>query len=66
MVDTIGRSQAEQVRYRAQTTYLTPQSGFADARAAFVSAAGDVGASTTAVANAWQAQGVTSTWAPSC
>lgn len=66
MVDTIGRSSAEQVRYQAQTNYLTPQSGFADARAAFVSAAGDVGASTTAVANAWQAQGVTSTWAPSC
>lgn len=66
LVDTIGRSSAEQVRYRAQTTYLTPQSGFADARAAFVSAAGDVGASTTAVANAWQAQGVSSTWAPSC
>jgi Zn-dependent metalloprotease len=66
LVDTIGRASAEQVRYRAQTTYLTPQSGFADARAAFVSAAGDVGASTTAVANAWQAQGVTSTWAPSC
>lgn len=66
LVDALGRSQAEQVRYRAQTTYLTPQSGFADARAAFVSAAGDVGASTTAVANAWQSQGVTSTWAPSC
>jgi Zn-dependent metalloprotease len=66
LVDTIGRSQAEQVRYRAQTTYLTPQSGFADARAAFVSAAGDVGASTTSVANAWQAQGVTATWQPSC
>lgn len=66
LVDTLGRSQAEQVRYRAQTTYLTPQSGFADARAAFVSAAGDVGASTTSVANAWQAQGVTATWQPSC
>lgn len=66
LVDTIGRSAAEQVRYRAQTTYLTPQSGFADARAAFVSAAGDVGVSTTSVANAWQAQGVTSTWQPSC
>jgi Zn-dependent metalloprotease len=66
LVDALGRTQAAQVRYRAQTTYLTPQSGFADARAAFVSAASDVGASTTTVANAWQAQGVTSTWAPSC
>jgi Zn-dependent metalloprotease len=66
LVDTIGRASAEQVRYRAQTTYLTPQSGFADARAAFVSAAGDVGANATSVANAWQAQGVTATWQPSC
>jgi Zn-dependent metalloprotease len=66
LVDALGRATAAQVRYRAQTTYLTPQSGFADARAAFVSAAGDVGASTTSVASAWEAQGVTSTWAPSC
>jgi Zn-dependent metalloprotease len=66
LVDAVGRSSAEQVRYRAQTTYLTPQATFADARAAFVSAAGDVGVSTTTVANAWQAQGVTATWQPSC
>jgi Zn-dependent metalloprotease len=66
MVDSIGRSSAAQVRYRAQTSYLTPQASFADARAAFVSAAGDVGASTTSVASAWQAQGVTASWAPSC
>ncbi|MCW2985275.1 MAG: peptidase family protein [Conexibacter sp.] len=66
MVDTIGRGSAAQVRYRAQTAYLTPQASFADARAAFVSAAGDVGANATSVANAWQAQGVTATWAPSC
>ncbi|HEY6760475.1 MAG TPA: M4 family metallopeptidase [Baekduia sp.] len=66
LVDTIGRASAEQVRYRAQTTYLTPEASFADARAAFVSAAADVGASTTSVANAWQAQGVTATWQPSC
>jgi Zn-dependent metalloprotease len=66
LVDAIGRASAEQVRYRAQTTYLEPQSGFADARAAFVAAASDVGASTTSVADAWQAQGVTATWAPSC
>ncbi|WCB94674.1 hypothetical protein DSM104299_03412 [Baekduia alba] len=66
LVDTIGRSGAEQVRYRAQTSYLTPQATFADARAAFVSAAGDVGADATAAADAWQAQGVTATWQPSC
>ncbi|MCW2992951.1 MAG: peptidase [Conexibacter sp.] len=66
LVDTIGRGAAAQVRYRAQTTYLTPQSGFADARAAFVAAAGDVGASATSVAGAWQAQGVTATWQPPC
>lgn len=66
LVGSLGRSTAAQVRYRAQTTYLAPQSGFADARAAFVSAAADVGANTTTVANAWQSQGVTSTWAPSC
>jgi Zn-dependent metalloprotease len=66
LVDTIGRPLAEQIHYRAETTYLTPQAGFADARAAFVSAAGDVGASATAVAAAWQAQGVTATWQPAC
>jgi bacillolysin len=66
LVSSLGRTTAAKVRYRAQTTYLTPQSGFADARAAFVSAAADVGASTTTVANAWQSQGVTATWAPSC
>jgi bacillolysin len=66
LVSSLGRATAAQVRYRAQTTYLTPSSGFADARAAFVSAASDVGASTTTVANAWQSQGVTATWAPSC
>jgi Zn-dependent metalloprotease len=66
LVSSLGRATAAQVRYQAQTTYLTPQSGFADARAAFVSAASDVGASTTTVANAWQAQGITTTWAPSC
>src|SRR3954447_10396489 len=66
LVDTVGRAGAEQVRYRAQTTYLTPQATFADARAAFVSAASDVGVSATSVANAWQSQGVTATWQPSC
>jgi bacillolysin/thermolysin len=66
LVDSLGRPAAAQVRYRAETTYLTPQAGFADARAAFVSAAADVGASTTATAAAWEAQGVTATWTPPC
>jgi Zn-dependent metalloprotease len=66
LVDGLGRGAAAQVRYRAQSTYLTPQASFADARAAFVSAASDVGASTTTTANAWQAQGVTATWQPPC
>jgi bacillolysin len=66
MVDTLGRAAAAQVRYRAQTTYLTPQATFADARAAFVSAAADVGASTAATAGAWEAQGVTAGWQPAC
>jgi Zn-dependent metalloprotease len=66
LVDRLGRSAAQQVRYRAHTTYPTPQAGFADARAAFVSAASDVGAGSTAVADAWQAQGVTATWQPPC
>jgi bacillolysin/thermolysin len=66
LVDTIGRSLAEQIHYRAETTYLTPQAGFADARAAFIAAAGDVGADPAAVAAAWQAQGVTATWQPPC
>jgi bacillolysin/thermolysin len=66
LVDGLGRGTAAQVRYRAQTTYLTPQASFADARAAFVSAAADVGANATTTANAWQAQGVTATWQPPC
>jgi bacillolysin len=66
LVDSLGRPAAAQVRYRAQTTYLTPQAGFADARAAFVSAAADVGADPTATAAAWEAQGVTATWTPPC
>src|SRR4051794_20895039 len=66
LVDSLGRGVAAKVRYRAQTTYLTPQATFADARAAFVSAAPDVGASATTVASAWQAQGVTATWQPPC
>ena len=62
----LGRSGAEQVRYRAQTVYLGPTATFADARAAEEQAAGDLGLSATTVGNAWQAQGVTASWQPSC
>ena len=66
LVDALGRSGAEQVRYRAQTVYLGPTATFADARAAEQQAAGDLGLSATTVGNAWQAQGVTASWQPSC
>ena len=57
---------AAQVRYRAQAFYLGPNATFADARAAEQQAASDLGLSATAVANAWQAQGVTASWQPPC
>jgi bacillolysin len=66
LVDSLGRSAAEQVRYRAQTTYLGPNATFADARAAEEQAATDLGVSATAVGAAWQAQGVTASWQPPC
>jgi Zn-dependent metalloprotease len=66
LVDALGRSGAEQVRYRAQTVYLGPNATFADARAAEEQAAGDLGLSAATVAGAWQAQGVTASWQPSC
>jgi Zn-dependent metalloprotease len=66
LVDALGRSGAEQVRYRAQTVYLGPTATFADARAAEQQAAADLGLSATTVANAWQAQGVTASWQPPC
>jgi bacillolysin len=66
LVDSLGRGAAEQVRYRAQTTYLGPNATFADARAAEEQAATDVGVSATAVGAAWEAQGVTASWQPSC
>ena len=43
LVDALGRGGAEQVRYRAQTTYLGPNATFADARAAEQQAASDLG-----------------------
>jgi bacillolysin len=66
LVDSLGRGGAEQVRYRAQTTYLGPNATFADARAAEQQAASDLGYSATTVGNAWQAQGVTASWQPPC
>jgi bacillolysin len=66
LVDSLGRGAAEQVRYRAQTTYLGPNATFADARAAEEQAATDLGVSATAVGAAWQAQGVTASWQPPC
>jgi Zn-dependent metalloprotease len=66
LVDALGRSGAEQVRYRAQTVYLGPTATFADARAAEQQAATDLGLSAATVGNAWQAQGVTASWQPSC
>jgi Zn-dependent metalloprotease len=66
LVDALGRGGAEQVRYRAQTTYLGPNATFADARAAEEQAASDLGISATTVGDAWQAQGVTASWQPSC
>ncbi len=66
LVDALGRSGAEQVRYRAQTVYLGPTATFADARAAEQQAATDLGLSATTVGNAWQPQGVTASWQPPC
>jgi Zn-dependent metalloprotease len=66
LVDSLGRSAAEQVRYRAQTTYLGPNATFADARAAEEQAATDLGVSASAVGAAWEAQGVTPSWQPAC
>ena len=66
LVGSIGRGAAEQVRYRAQTTYLGPNATFADARAAEEQAAADLGVDAGAVGAAWQAQGVTASWQPSC
>jgi Zn-dependent metalloprotease len=59
-------SAAEQVRYRAQTTYLGPNATFADARAAEEQAATDLGVGASAVGAAWEAQGVTPSWQPAC
>jgi Zn-dependent metalloprotease len=54
----IGRSQAEKIWYRALTVYMTSNTNYAGARAATISAASDLGYSTSAVASAWSAVGV--------
>jgi Zn-dependent metalloprotease len=66
LVDALGRGPAQQVRYRAQTTYLGPNATFADARAAEEQSATDLGIDAAAVGAAWEAQGVTASWQPSC
>jgi hypothetical protein len=59
-VPGIGMSKAEQIFYRAQTTYLTSSSNFSAARTATAQAAQDLYGSTdkTAVETAWCAVGV--------
>jgi bacillolysin len=66
LVDAIGRGSAQQIRYRAQTTYLGPSATFADARAAEQQAATDLGYDPATVGAAWEAQGVTPSWQPPC
>ncbi len=60
VVPSIGLSQAEQIFYRAQTTYLTPSSNFSAARAATGQAARDLygAGSENNVYTAWCAVGV--------
>ena len=54
----IGRAQAQKIWYRALTVYMTSNTNYAGARAATLSAASDLGYSTSAVAAAWSAVGV--------
>ncbi len=58
----VGRSAAEQIWYRAMTVYMTSNTGYADARAATLSAATDLFGATSiqhrTVAAAWNAVGV--------
>ncbi|MFD1019878.1 M4 family metallopeptidase [Thalassobacillus hwangdonensis] len=59
-INSIGKSKAEQVYYRALTVYLTPNSNFSDARDALVQSASDLYGSSTAnaVSTAWDNVGV--------
>src|SRR4249919_44678 len=54
----IGRDAAQKIWYRALTVYMTSNTNYAGARAATISAASDLGYSTSAVAAAWSAVGV--------
>ena len=54
----IGRAQAEKIWFRAVTVYMTSNTNYAGARAATLSAAADLGYSTSAVAAAWSAVSV--------
>ncbi len=66
LVARVGRPAAQQVRYRAQTRYLRPTAGFADARAAFEVAARDLGVPVEPVSAAFEAHGVTPQWSAPC
>ncbi|QHW36321.1 peptidase M4 family protein [Staphylococcus ursi] len=59
-VDKIGQQQAEQIYYRALTTYLTSTSNFADAKASLVRSALDLYGDEVAsqVESAWEEVGV--------
>jgi Zn-dependent metalloprotease len=54
----IGRDAAQKIWYRALTVYMTSGTNYAGARAATISAAADLGYSTSAVAAAWSAVSV--------
>jgi Zn-dependent metalloprotease len=57
-VTGIGRDAAQKICYRALTVYMTSSTNYAGARAATLSAAADLGYSTSAVAAAWSAVNV--------
>ena len=54
----VGRDAAQKIWYQALTRYMTSSTNYAGARAATISAASDLGYSTSAVAAAWSAVGV--------
>lgn len=59
-INSIGKSKAEKIYYRALTVYLTPNSNFSDARSSLIQSAQDLYGSSTAnaVASAWDNVGV--------
>lgn len=58
VLQAIGRDAAQRLWYQALTRYMTSGTTYADARAATISAASDLGYSTSAVAAAWSAVNV--------